>query len=259
MKKKLITSIGVIVAIACVAVVILWRENLKFKDVFIAYQSKQYVPFQNDKVEFEVKIIDGRHQIKESEDDKKIMFSDQKGNEYSANIVEKNIIDDAYAYEMYSYRVEIKDLPIGKTIMKKMYVGGEWIEIGKIILDSTDVKFLNDVDGLNSLGIGMTIVNDCIEITVESKVENCIVKKIKYDLGEGEDYITVGLNKKIEKNKDTDIDIKIDKIENIGYVTMNPIIEMEIDGKNYKVISSMFTTTYNGLSKQDILDYITLL
>lgn len=253
-KIKVVIVLGVMIGIATLAYWIVNNEKLKIKGKFLVYETQQYLAFQNaDEVSFSLVIIDGTSNRKSEEILKRIVLFDKNGNQYAADRVEKKELEKNRVYSIYSLNIEKTDLPKGKTVFEKVRIDGQELELGNVVIDIVEIKEKNARDNLELGWFPYSNGGDYL-FSVKSNLDDVNITKVLYDLKGNKEYKEVELNQTIKKDKEVELSFEVDAFEK-GHCSMRPIVELKKGKSTYRILPTCETTSFHGLTKEEILEY----
>lgn len=255
-KIKVVIILGIMVGIAALAFWIVNNEDLKIKGKFFVYETQQYLAFQNaDEVSFSFVIIDGTSRDKKNEEILNgIMLLDKNGNQYAVDEVEKNELEKNRVYSVYSLNIKKADLPKGETVFQKVIMDGKELELGNVVIDIVEVKEKNVRDNLELGWFPFSSESDYL-FSIKSDSNDISVTKILYDLKGNKKYKEVELNQSLKKGKEEELSFEVDAFVE-GHCSMRPIIELKKGENIYHILPTCETTSFHGLTKEEILEYI---
>lgn len=255
-KIKVVIVLGVMIGIATFAYWIVNNENLKIKGKFLVYETQQYLAFQNaNEVTFSFVIIDGTSSNKKNEKNQnRIMLIDKNGNQHAVDKVEKNELERNRVYSIYSLNIEKTDLPKGETVFQKVIMDGKELELGNIVIDIVEGRYKSDRDKF-TLGWPPFASDNRYSFSAKSDIDDVNVLSASYDLNGDGKYTVVELNQSLKKGNEEEISFEVNEFTQ-GYCTIRPIIIVKEEGNTHKILPLCETTSFHGLTKEEILEYI---
>lgn len=255
-KIKIIIVLGVMIGIATLAFWIVNNEDLKIKGKFMIYETQQYLAFQDaNEVSFSFVIIDGTSGNKKDEEILNgMLLLDKDGNQYAVDKAEKNELEKNRVYSVYLLDIKKTDLPKGKTVFQKVIMDGKELDLGNVVIDIVGTNEKSVRDSLELGWFPFASGSDYL-FSIKSDSDDISIVKVLYDLNGEDEYKIVELNQVLKKGKEMELSFEVDAFVK-GHCSMRPVIELKKGKSAYRILPTCETTSFHGLSKEEILAYI---
>lgn len=254
-KKKIVISIlaiGVIL-LGGLAFLYLERENIKIYGKRFVYPTEQYLAVdKNDDIWLSLIFVDGKKKTEEMEASlETIVFIDKNGKQYKSKKQSMEVFENNKAYALYQIDLQLENMETGEYVFNHLLCNGNEYEIGSVVLD-----VINEMEEYEfEVGMSPKVYGGTYGFSIKNTKKDTIrVLNLYYDFKGNGQKNCIEINEDVPKGKEKEFTVDIKELYGKNTV-LSAYIEIAINGEKNNIILSVPTTSFEGLSKQDILNY----
>ncbi|MBQ3601791.1 MAG: hypothetical protein II992_11405 [Lachnospiraceae bacterium] len=244
--------IGILV-IGVILLGVMFFQNIKIYGKQFWYPTKQYLAInKNDDIQLSLVFVDGKRKAEEVEASLgTIAFLDENGKQYKSKNQKLKVLESNKVYGVYQIDLQLDKMEIGEYVLNQLICNGKEYEIGSIVLDVMDG--MEDYEF--ELEMGPMTFGGTYGFTIKNTTKDTIkVLNLYYDFKGGKKE-AIGINEEVPIGEKKYFTVDITELYGKNAV-LSAYVELDINGETNNIILSVPTSSFEGLTKQDILDYI---